>query len=201
MPLASEGQPQRYLGESKMIGIYKITNTLNNKSYIGQSKNILSRWDDHIESLKNSNKSWYPLARQESNSISDFSFSILKLCNIDDLDKYEAYYINKFNTFNKGYNFTYNGKCNKNSKYIELFDLLPMKNIQDIEAYKEKMSHLAFLLWEYLYNRRSYKTFPYAPEMAAKQLKISVNDYLIALDELINLQFIEETLDGFTITP
>jgi group I intron endonuclease len=29
-----------------MIGIYKITNLINNKIYIGQSKDILKRWED-----------------------------------------------------------------------------------------------------------------------------------------------------------
>ena len=30
-----------------MIGIYKITNLINNKSYVGQSKNIKKRWNQH----------------------------------------------------------------------------------------------------------------------------------------------------------
>lgn len=30
-----------------MIGIYKITNQINNKSYIGQSIDIKRRWRDH----------------------------------------------------------------------------------------------------------------------------------------------------------
>lgn len=31
-----------------MIGIYKITNKVNNKIYIGQSNNIDRRWHEHI---------------------------------------------------------------------------------------------------------------------------------------------------------
>ncbi|MDR0677008.1 MAG: GIY-YIG nuclease family protein [Elusimicrobiota bacterium] len=30
-----------------MIGIYKITNNINGKTYIGQSRNIERRWKDH----------------------------------------------------------------------------------------------------------------------------------------------------------
>ena len=30
-----------------MIGIYKITNLINNKSYIGLSNNIERRWSEH----------------------------------------------------------------------------------------------------------------------------------------------------------
>lgn len=37
-----------------MIGIYKITNLLNNKSYIGQSNNIERRFLEHCSKGKNS---------------------------------------------------------------------------------------------------------------------------------------------------
>lgn len=30
-----------------MTGIYKITNLINNKIYIGQSTNIQNRWEEH----------------------------------------------------------------------------------------------------------------------------------------------------------
>ncbi|WP_366140436.1 GIY-YIG nuclease family protein, partial [uncultured Fibrobacter sp.] len=34
-----------------ICGIYKITNLVNGKSYIGQSINISSRWKQHTQSL------------------------------------------------------------------------------------------------------------------------------------------------------
>lgn len=34
-------------------GIYKITNLINNKIYIGQSVNIEARWKGHIRNSKN----------------------------------------------------------------------------------------------------------------------------------------------------
>jgi len=37
----------------KIIGIYKITNTKNNKVYIGESNNIYKRWKEHIDDLNN----------------------------------------------------------------------------------------------------------------------------------------------------
>ena len=36
-----------------MIGIYRITNTVNNKIYIGQSTNIKRRWRSHKCNAKN----------------------------------------------------------------------------------------------------------------------------------------------------
>ena len=38
----------------KMIGIYKITNKINNKSYIGQSIHIERRWSEHCFPSKTS---------------------------------------------------------------------------------------------------------------------------------------------------
>ena len=40
--------------------IYKITNTINNKHYIGQSKNYKDRWKEHIRRL-NKNKHENPI--------------------------------------------------------------------------------------------------------------------------------------------
>jgi group I intron endonuclease len=42
-----------------MTGIYKITNTKNNKVYIGQSLEILSRWKNHLKIYNNENYALY----------------------------------------------------------------------------------------------------------------------------------------------
>lgn len=48
-----------------MIGIYKITNLINNHSYVGQSVDISRRWNAHKEEAKKekSDKFDYPLYR------------------------------------------------------------------------------------------------------------------------------------------
>ena len=46
----------------KMIGVYKITNIINDKSYIGISVDIERRWEDHklkYNWLRESNKTLY----------------------------------------------------------------------------------------------------------------------------------------------
>lgn len=93
-----------------MIGIYKITNKLNNKCYIGQAHDIALRWQQHIAALKTSNQSWYPNARNESNTIDDFDFTVLQECSAVELDELEEYWINYYNSFNEGYNKTINGQ-------------------------------------------------------------------------------------------
>ena len=106
-----------------MIGIYRIVNNLNNKSYIGQSKNIEQRIKQHKDAIQTSNKSWYPEARIESNSINDFTFSVLQTCSIDELDELEEYWIKYYDSFNNGYNKSSNGQCkNTGIKLIIKYD-------------------------------------------------------------------------------
>lgn len=84
-----------------MVGIYKITNLINGKSYIGQSIHIERRWEEHCRPSTNS---------MIANAIKkygkeNFQFTILTECNIEDLNRLESYWINKENTITPyGYN-------------------------------------------------------------------------------------------------
>lgn len=116
-----------------MIGIYKITNTKNEKSYIGQSTNIEERWKQHKQAIQTSDKSWYPLARQESDGIDDFTFSVLQECKKEELDELEDYWIDYYKSYINGYNQTKDGSCvSANTQFvyfpIELFVELQMDN-------------------------------------------------------------------------
>lgn len=116
-----------------MIGIYKITNTKNEKSYIGQSTNIEERWKQHKQAIQTSDKSWYPLARQESDGIDDFTFSVLQECKKEELDELEDYWIDYYKSYINGYNQTKDGSCvSANTQFvyfpIELFEELQMDN-------------------------------------------------------------------------
>lgn len=84
-----------------MIGIYKIENLINHKIYIGQSIHIERRWCEHC---RPTNHSLIAKAIKKYGK-ENFSFSILLECSIDELDKWEQFYIYKFNTIvPNGYN-------------------------------------------------------------------------------------------------
>ena len=99
-----------------MQGIYKITNKINNKCYIGKSKNIEARWKEHkwrMNSLDeiNLNKPLYRAFKKYG--LNNFSFEV-----IEELDNYEAdanerekYWIKFYNSYGSenGYNATYGG--------------------------------------------------------------------------------------------
>lgn len=97
-----------------MVGIYIITNNINGKVYIGQSKNIQQRWKAHRTRPFNSNAETYntPLYRAiRKYGLNNFSFEILEECLVEELNKKEKYYIDKYNSndLEHGYNLTNGG--------------------------------------------------------------------------------------------
>ena len=90
----------------KTQGIYKITNLINNKCYIGQSRNIESRIKKHFSNLeKNIHHSQY--LQEDFNKYGKENFSIEILETINDLDLLlivEDFYIKKFHAYGCGYN-------------------------------------------------------------------------------------------------
>jgi len=96
-------------------GIYLITNTLNGKLYIGQSKNIPERWKSHKSTAHNKKQKTYKyqLYREiRLYGIGAFKFSILEECGVSILDQREIFWISKYNTFlnPSHYNKTAGGK-------------------------------------------------------------------------------------------
>ena len=84
-----------------MIGIYKITNPIG-EVYIGKSKNIYQRF------LSHKNKSGYAqLKLKKSYQIHGFdnhSFKVIFECNENDLNIFEAFFIDRYNSVNDGLN-------------------------------------------------------------------------------------------------
>lgn len=99
-----------------MIGIYKITNTINGKVYIGQSIDIEKRWKDHIKDYKKGEQVLYKAIRKYG--IENFSFEVVEECDMEELDDKEIYYIKEYCSYihadeSKGYNMTLGGEGNR----------------------------------------------------------------------------------------
>lgn len=103
-----------------MIGIYKIENLLTHQCYIGQSKFIERRWNDHKNRYKNGNSQFY-LALQKY-GIENFSWEVIEECSQDELDEKEIYWIEYYDSFRNGYNSTPGGQFQTNIKAQDIYD-------------------------------------------------------------------------------
>lgn len=101
--------------------IYKITNKVNGKSYIGQTRYTIEfRWRQHLHKKDNT----YFHNAIKKYGVDNFIVEKLEECNIEDLNEKEIYYIAKYNTFKDGYNLTIGGDGNRtlllDDKYEEI---------------------------------------------------------------------------------
>ena len=98
---------------AKSVGIYCIENTTNYKKYIGLSRNIERRWNEHRSKLRRGKHGNVYLQRAWNNCGEDaFQFYIVELCDSNVLSEREEYYITKYNTLSheSGYNLTKGGE-------------------------------------------------------------------------------------------
>jgi len=89
-------------------GIYKITNKINNKVYIGQSINIEQRWGQHKRNAFNENCHTYnyPLYRAiRKYGIENFTFEIIEECSSEILTVKEQQWIDYYNSLNSQYGY------------------------------------------------------------------------------------------------
>ena len=124
------------------IGIYKITNLINNKCYIGQSVHIEKRWYDEKRRAFAENANEYDLPRSRAfrkYGLENFSFEILEECPIDMLNSREQYYIKYYNSITpNGYNITIGGNSSSGvklnlEKVEEISEALRLTNKSNIE--------------------------------------------------------------------
>jgi group I intron endonuclease len=74
--------------------IYKITNTINNKCYVGQTLNdVKERWRQHKKKSTNCRYLKHAFIKY---GFDKFKFELICICFDEDLDKYEIEYIKKF---------------------------------------------------------------------------------------------------------
>ena len=122
--------------------IYKITNRINGKSYIGLTTvSLQRRWGQHIYSSKTKNYPLYYSIRKYG--IEKFSIEVLCICySKEELDNEENEYIKKYNSKNRdfGYNLRDGGNGGNLSEETKKKISLSKIGISRSEETKEKLS-------------------------------------------------------------
>lgn len=112
-----------------MSYIYKITNTLNGKIYIGQtSTTIEHRWKQHIQDSKKYKDR--PLYRAFNKyGIDVFKIEIIEKCSPEEVNEKECFWITYYNSYHYGYNATLGGEGRLKYNYEEIGNkYLELKN-------------------------------------------------------------------------
>lgn len=95
----------RVVGKETKTGIYKITNTLNQKAYIGQAVNIAERWKQHIKRALGAEpltqNKLYPAMAEDG--VWNFTFEIVEVCEKAQLSEREQYWQKFFGAKEYGY--------------------------------------------------------------------------------------------------
>lgn len=89
------------------VGVYRIYNIKNGKSYVGQSLDIKRRLEEHYRSLNSLSFKHHSLKFQEDwdkYGEEAFRAEILEVCPESELESREKYWIYFYDSANKGYN-------------------------------------------------------------------------------------------------
>jgi group I intron endonuclease len=85
--------------------IYRITNSINGKSYIGQTKNKLKyRWKDHCRNAEKDNNNYFYNAIRKYGTECWTLETLEEVKDVNLLNEREIYWIEFYNTFKDGYN-------------------------------------------------------------------------------------------------
>lgn len=103
-----------------MVGIYKITNIVNGKVYVGQTSDHIYRWTHHRSDLDNKRHHNQHLQSAWNKYGKDsFIFEFIEECSEKDLDIREEYWIKFYNSYEDGYNLDLGGRGIRGYKHTQ----------------------------------------------------------------------------------
>lgn len=118
-----------------MAYIYKITNDINDKVYIGKTnKTIKERWKEHCSDYLKRDEEKRPLySAMKKYGIQHFYIEEIEKCNDEFSNERETYWIGFFHSYTNGYNATLGGDGKNFYNHNEILQLLQQgKNTNEI---------------------------------------------------------------------
>ena len=104
-----------------MVYIYKITTLINNKIYIGlTTRTVEMRWKEHVRGTQYIDNAIKEFGKE------NFIIETIEECEDDVADDREIYWIQYYDSYHNGYNYTLGGRDNKlimTDKVQEVLDL------------------------------------------------------------------------------
>jgi len=112
----------KYGADTARSGIYKITNEVNGKIYVGQSQNVFKRKMQHFSELRaNAHENHCLQSDWNKNHGRHFTWEVIEYCPIEELNEREQYWITALNSLEPhGYNMgwvPYKRRTQKKSAY------------------------------------------------------------------------------------
>lgn len=112
-----------------MIGIYKYTNKINGKIYIGLSNDIQRRKHEH-QSLANRGDRMYIHQAIKRYGIENFDFEVIEVFEKEDrvlMGEREQYWIEHYNSYKNGYNETIGGDIRQGRSKLTKQDVIDIR--------------------------------------------------------------------------
>lgn len=166
------------MNKNKITGIYKITNLVNNKFYIGSSTNLKLRKINHFSRLKNNNHANKHLQSSYNKyGKENFIYEIIAFCPPEYIIKFEQWFLDNMKP---KYNIFKIAGCNHTG--------IKRKPLTDErKALLSKASSEWIRSEEYCENMRKIKTGVSIPNSTKKIINIETNEIYASVKELSNI--------------
>lgn len=125
-----------------MSYIYKITNDINSKIYVGKTNlSIEKRFKEHIRDSQKKTREQRPLYRAFNKyGINHFKIELIEECRQEEASAKECYWIEQLNSYHNGYNATKGGDGKNLFNHQEILNYLILHPYPSEVAHKFKCS-------------------------------------------------------------
>lgn len=152
--------------------LYRITNLLNNKVYIGQSDNANRRWSYHRNQALKDEPAQYINRAMKKYGVDNFVFEVIATCHTqEDANEIEVLLIQQYDSRNKekGYNIKPGGEAWDEEMRQYIAQKIKQHYIDHPED-RERVSNQAKVMWQDPVHVAMMKSIPHPNKMKGKTL-------------------------------